>query len=265
MPPVTANTRPRIEGINWTKKDKGKTADTMNTIRPETMTFPPSTKKGNRLPKFPHASTPTFTMTKGTTNPGHTSTMPPSSSTVRGRLPTPRASGNLVLPKGIAGYPGGWGETGFAILAPITIMTLLATIGLAVVFHKRAKRYRHALIQFAMRLADRTVNNGPQQNYATQYADLPNPSNRWSEEAIMEDVYDTVTESSFSDTPAEPVKLPGAKYATWGAYGGYDPRHRNKTFLVSDGIEDFEWEEPTPQGIIVGTCCPKGYPGWDRT
>ena len=81
----------------------------------------------------------------------------------------------------------------------------------------------------------------------------------------MEDVYDTVTESSFSDTPAEPVKLPGAKYATWGAYGGYDPRHRNKTFLVSDGIEDFEWEEPTPQGIIVGTCCPKGYPGWDRT
>ena len=265
MPPVTPNARPREGEVKWYKKDKGKTADTMTTTRPATMPFPSTTKKRNLLPKFPHTTPPTSTMTKGTSNSVHTSTLPPSLSTVRGRLPTPRVNGNYVLPKGTAGHPGGWGETGFAILAPITLLTLLATAGLAVVFHKRAKRYRHALIQFAIRLADRTVNNGPQENYATQYADLPNPSNQWSEEAIMEEIYDTLTESSFSDTPAKPVKLPGPKYSTWGAFGGYDPRHRNKAFLVSDGIEDFEWEEPTPQESIVGICCPRGSPGWDRT
>ena len=151
-----------------------------------------------------------------------------------------------------------WGGTGIAILAPLTLLTMLATAGLAVVFHKRAKRYKNALIEFALRLADQTMINGPDENHATYNASLGNVSSQWSEEAIMEEIFDTLTQSSSSETP---VRLPGPKYATWGAFGGYDQRHRNKAFLVSDGIEDFEWQEPVPHGSIVDIFCPRGYSG----
>ena len=133
---------------------------------------------------------------------------------------------------------------------------MLATAGLAVVFHKRAKRYKSALIEFALRLADQQMINGPEENDAIHDASFGNVSNQWSDEAMMEEIFDTITQTSESS-----VILPGPKYATWGAFGGYDQRHRNKAFLVSDGIEDFEWSEPSPRKGITDMFCPRGYSG----
>ena len=258
MPPISSNSWSRKEEDNtWFRKKEDTKSRSKISRRPNTTPPSTTTTRGNPLPQFPHTTPPSPMPTRGSPFSIYSSTTPSSSSTVRG-LPPPKlgSSGNYVLPEGKAGYPGLWGGAGIAILASLTLLTMLATAGLAVMFHKRAKRYKSALIEFALKLADLQMINGPEENDAIHDASFGNVSNQWSDEAMMEEIFDTITQTSESS-----VILPGPKYATWGAFGGYDQRHRNKAFLVSDGIEDFEWSEPSPRGSITDMFCPRGYSG----